>query len=355
MRKRKPTIRTGAGGFFLSVAAFALVSIWQTETIRKELPRLVEWYSGEGFSYTKEQLSGLAQSPDTGFYIQAQLPVQEQVLGSVQEMTVRMADAEYFAFTGMELECGDWPQGEEAAVSFDWALAHYKYLDITGQEIQIAGRTCRISGIYRTKRSWRQELAADGRDVIYMPFAVHTTPAFYEIHYLYFPKRGGDFQCNQNYLEDIAAKASGVRQRPDLTLDVESAAHVFFQNIVIGGLFLLAAAIAFCRRNSWRAAGAVCESAGMAVIVCWKWYIPIDALPRTHIFDLSGYFAYYVQTRHLRDFHQECGYFGNLVQMHTGISWGALAVTGSMAALYVTLQTMQRVCLQRGRKGEEEV
>lgn len=348
--RRRQNVRVSKSLFGIFTVVFAMVVAWQVSIIYKELPQLVEWYVADGYPYTKEQLGGLAESPLVGFYLQDVLPVTEGVLGRTEEMTVRIADAEYYAWSGAELEAGRWPQtmevtGEaatagEAAVSYEWALEHYKYLDITGQTLQVGGRTYQISGVYRTKKSWRQQLAGADADIIYLSFSAENVSAGCSMNYLYFQKEGGDFQSNQDYLADVAAKAAGVRVSPDLVLDVESASHVFLQNVVVCVLLWLFVTVLFLRGIGWKVPSCICLALCMLGVLCYQWYIPMAYLQQETIFDLAGYFRTYVQEQHMRDLYQECGYFGNLVQMHAGISWGLLVVLGGMAAVSIVVQAV---------------
>ncbi|MDE7311891.1 MAG: ABC transporter permease [Eubacterium sp.] len=313
--------------FTALTAVFFLISLVQLLIACRELPKIIEWYDKGGYTFSDRQLQKLSESTQTGFYVQAQRMVEDEVLHRTQEMTVRWADAEYFEWSGMRLEAGDWPKGTfEAAVSDEWALEHYKYLQVAGRTVKVGGWNCRISGVYRTDGSWRQQLAGDGVPAVYLSFQPVYLPIEYEMHYLYFAKEGKDFQQNQQYLEDVVAIAAGTRVVPDISLDMENVRHICLQNIVIGViLWLLLSAWVFGKKG-WQAVRPVLITACAAAAVFYRWYIPMTYLTGTHVFDFAGYIRRYIWGQNLRHLYQESGYFGNLAHIHIGLSWGMLCL-----------------------------
>lgn len=332
-----------SGFWFLALTVIlCMVSLWQYRVVRQELPCVVEWYAQSDFTYSEGQLQQLAESAQAGFYVQAWQTVEDEILGRTEEMAVRWADAEYFAWSGIRLEAGQWPgtasqsgtqdadqdpdAAGEAAVSADWAVEHYKYTDVTGQTVRIGGDKYQISGVYRPNGSWRQQMAGDGADIMYLCFQPGHLSGDYRMDYLYFAKEGGDFQCSQSYLEDIAASATGVRAAPDISLDVESVRHVCMQNIVVCGILWLLLAAVFLGRAGKKALGYLALAACAACISFYQWYIPMAYLPRENVFDFAGYIQRYIKGQNLRHLYQENGYFGNLAYMHVWISWGILGL-----------------------------
>lgn len=322
--------RKNHGGIrFLALTAFfGIASLWQFSAARKELPDIIEWYAESGYEFSGGQLQQLAESTQIGFYVQAQLPAEEEILGSTEEMTVRLADKEYLQWSGIKLEAGRLPQAGEAAVSSDWALAHYKYLDVAGRTVRIDGSKYCISGVYSTKNSWRQRLAGDGADVLYLAFKPGLLPKDYCVNYLYFAKEGADFQCSQSYLEDTAALLTRVRTVPDISLDVESVRHVCMQNIAVCGILWLFLAAVFFGSTGKKAAGYLFSAAFAAAVVFYQWYVPMAYLPKENVFDFAGYIQQYIKGQNLRHMYRESGYFGNLAYIHVWISWGILILEG---------------------------
>lgn len=327
---------SGMGGITAAVwMLLVLACFGQVWIVQKELPDLVEWYDSRGFDYTAQQLEGLAESSGTGFYLQAVLPVEGPLSAGRKEMKVCMADAEYFAWSGMRLETGQWPAKRGwAAVGSEWALLCYKHLDIIGQPVQVDGRTCRISGVYQQRGSFRQQLAGDGRQAVFLPFCTEDLSAVYVMNYLYFPKDGGDIQSSQAYLEDTAARAAGVRAAPELVLDMESVSHVCIQNAAVCVILWLFAAALLLKMRGYRAGSFLCLTSGIVFLVCHRWYLPMEYLPQKQIFDFAGYVGRYIQRQNLRHLYQECGYFGNLAYIHTWMSFGILAASGVFASVF---------------------
>lgn len=335
MRRNRAGAIDAGGSFFWTVTFFlALAVVWQIWTAGRELPNMVEWYDSQGFAYTPKQLEGLAKSPDVGVLAQAHLPVEGQLPVGVSKLKVCMADAEYFAWCGLEPKMGQWPQENgQAVVSSEWALSYYKHYDIIGQSIQVNGRSYRISGVYRTGSSWRQKMSEDGMQAVYLPLCLQDLSEEYEVNYLYFPKKGGDIQSCLAYLEDAAAQAGGVHREPEVMLDIESVRHVCMQNAAVCLMLWLFAAAFYFRERGNKTVSLFSVLLFLAFIVCHKWYIPMEYLPKEQIFDFSGYMELYIQRQNLRHWYQESGYFGNLTFIHTWMSWGMLAVTGSFAAV----------------------
>ncbi len=321
-------------GFFVFTALLCLVSLWQFSTCKEELPGIVEWYAKDGYPYSCAQLQRLAENAQIGFYVQARQMVKEEILGSAEEMTVRWADAEYFEWSGFGLEAGQWPkEAEEAAVSYSWALEHYKSLNVVGQDIQVGDGKYRVSGVYTTENSWRRQLAGDGAQVLYLCFVPKGLPEGYDMNYLYFKKEGSDFQCNQQYLEDMAALATGTRVAPDISLDVEGVSHVCRQNLALCGILWLLSAAVFFGRFGKKIAGRLFFALCAACVIFYRWYIPMPYLPKENIFDFSWYIQRYIQGQNDRHLYQESGYFGNLAYIHIWLSWGLL-ILEILAAAY---------------------
>lgn len=337
--------------FLFLTAVLGSAGLWQYVTAVKELPEIVEWYDRDGYTFSDRQLLKLSESTRTGFYVQAERVVEDELLHGTEEMTIRWADAEYFKWTGMPLETGRWPQkSREAAVSDTWALEHYKSLHVDGQRVIIGGQGCRISGVYSTG-SWRRQLAGDGAPVVYLSFQSDDLPVEYDMHYLYFEKKGRDFQMNRQYLEDTVAVVTGIRVSPDISLDMESVRHVCRQNHVIGILLwlLFTAAVSGGRGRGSKAFRTLLLAVCAAVTVCYQWYVPMDY--RTgNVFDFTGYIRQYIKGQNLRHLYQESGYFGNLASIHIWISWG-LAGLELAAALYAAAG---RLCLQNTGDGKKK-
>lgn len=312
--------------FLALTMVLCLVSLWQYQAVGRELPDVVQWYAKSGFTYSDGQMQQLAESTQAGFYIQAQQTVEDEILGNAEDMAVRWADAEYFLWSGMCLEAGKWPEAGEAAVSSDWAVEHYKYLDVTGRTVRIGGKQCQISGVYQQDGSWRQKLAGDGVDIIYLGFRPGQLPEDYRMDYLYFAKEGGDFKCNEHYLEDIAASVTGVRMTPDISLDAEGVKHVCKQNLVVCGILWLILAAVFSGLAGKKALKWLVLLACAACIVSYQWYIPMAYLPQENVFDFAGYIERYIEGQNLRHLYRESGYFGNLAYIHVWISWGILGL-----------------------------
>lgn len=333
-KNRAGGIDAGRSFFWTVTLLLALAGFWQIWTAGRELPDLVEWYDSQGFAYSPKQLERLAKSPDVGVLAQAHLPVEGQLPMGVSKRNVIMADTEYFAWCGLEPETGQWPQETgEAMVSSEWALSYYKHFDIIGQSIQVNGRTYRISGVYRARSSWRQKMSEDGMQAVYLSFCPQDLSQEYEVNYIYFPKKGGDLQSCLAYLEDVAARASGVHREPEVMLDIESVRHVCMQNAAVCLMLWLLAAAFYFRERGNKTVSLLSVVLFLAVIVCHRWYIPMEYLPKEQIFDFSAYMEQYVQRQNLRHWYQESGYFGNLTFIHTWMSFGMLAVTGSFAAV----------------------
>lgn len=352
-KRERKGVRGGVRFFVLTVI-LCMVSLWQLSILRRELPSMIEWYSKDGYAYSDRQLQQLSESAQAGFYVQARQPVTEEICGNTQEMTVRWADQEYLQWSGIKLEAGRWPKGQqqsggeaaaadaageaaaadaadEAAVSDAWAVEHYKYLDVTGRTVRVGDSWYRISGVYSAADSWRQQMAGDGADILYLCFQPEHLPEDYCMNYLYFAKNGADFQNSQSYLETMAASVTGMRAVPDICLDIESVRHVCMQNIVVCGILWLFFAAVFLGSAGRKMLGYLTLLVCAVCIVMHQWYIPMVYLPKENVFDFAGYVQRYIQGQNLRHLYQESGYFGNLAFMHVWISWGILGLELAVA------------------------